>query len=491
MVKKAVSKSSPSHGQNGNYLLYNPGGPGTSSVSNLESMVPLLYNTTGGDITDYTFVAVDPRAVGGSTLHLNCTISDEDTLENVANSLNPNLPPQFTNEDSSDRETAYNEVDNYLNGMKTIFTTCAENSPYISYIGAYYQAQDLAYVIDTISGSKETKINYYGFSYGTYLGQTLSEMFANRIGSILLDGVVSPVQTKNILSGVDEAYDAFIQTCIDSSPEACPIKQLSPNITRVELIQLIDGFADSLFNEPADTSSSGLNTRTQVYSTIYEALYTQSKWYNLYSTIASIAQQRLNQTADNNVDTDQNVAANQNVAVNDQLTSNGLLHAINCADIPGKTVTTDSFLEMLAYTQENVSSRFYSQMIGQSQELCGLFPKDTFNKKHLHIYDQVFNNTILLATNTGDPITPLDRAEDSLRLLTNSNSSSFKENAKLFVTKGVGHTTTPGSHLFTDCIKEVYNDYFVYNNLPDKTCEVNTDDYVKYVELYAANKNSS
>jgi pimeloyl-ACP methyl ester carboxylesterase len=43
------------------------------------------------------------------------------------------------------------------------------------------------------------KLQYLGFSYGTFLGNTFASMFPGRVGRMVLDGVVDPY---NYLEGV-------------------------------------------------------------------------------------------------------------------------------------------------------------------------------------------------------------------------------------------------------------------------------------------------
>jgi pimeloyl-ACP methyl ester carboxylesterase len=45
---------------------------------------------------------------------------------------------------------------------------------------------------DAIYGS-DKDINFYGISYGTYMGLMLTQMFPDRIGKVILDGTLSPI----------------------------------------------------------------------------------------------------------------------------------------------------------------------------------------------------------------------------------------------------------------------------------------------------------
>ena len=66
------------------------------------------------------------------------------------------------------------------------------------------------------------KIDYLGFSYGTYLGALYAEMYPTRVRSMVLDGAVDPAvpyaeSTISQAVGFEHALDAFLAWCRDSS----------------------------------------------------------------------------------------------------------------------------------------------------------------------------------------------------------------------------------------------------------------------------------
>ena len=41
----------------------------------------------------------------------------------------------------------------------------------------------------------DTKLNYLGYSYGTFLGATYAELFPTKTGRLVLDGAIDPATT--------------------------------------------------------------------------------------------------------------------------------------------------------------------------------------------------------------------------------------------------------------------------------------------------------
>lgn len=95
-------------------------------------------------------------------------------------------------------------------------------------------ARDMLSIVDafaeTEDGQRAAKpsnlLNYYGISYGTFLGQTFASMFPERVGSVVLDGVVDPEDyltsmSRNSLNHVDGIVAAFFIYCHEVGPAAC------------------------------------------------------------------------------------------------------------------------------------------------------------------------------------------------------------------------------------------------------------------------------
>jgi pimeloyl-ACP methyl ester carboxylesterase len=75
-------------------------------------------------------------------------------------------------------------------------------------------------------------INYYGLSYGTFLGQVLANTFPTRTGALVLDGVVDPAWAsgpagsiswlrENAAAGSWQTLHRFFQLCTRARPAHC------------------------------------------------------------------------------------------------------------------------------------------------------------------------------------------------------------------------------------------------------------------------------
>jgi pimeloyl-ACP methyl ester carboxylesterase len=78
----------------------------------------------------------------------------------------------------------------------------------------------------TIWRKGEEQLQYWGFSYGTVLGQTFASMQPHRVGRMVLDGVVNAEDymlngwSKN-LNDIDKITELFARTCVEVGPRRC------------------------------------------------------------------------------------------------------------------------------------------------------------------------------------------------------------------------------------------------------------------------------
>jgi pimeloyl-ACP methyl ester carboxylesterase len=149
-------------------MLVNPGGPGGSGLelSTLGQYVP------DGVGADYDWIGFDPRGVGASVPALTCD----------PNYFGPNRPAYVPITPTLQRS--------WLTRSQQYAQSCAKNNlPLLRNLTTVDSAKDM----DSIRAALGVdQINYYGFSYGTYLGQVYATLFPQRVRRMVLDSNVDP-----------------------------------------------------------------------------------------------------------------------------------------------------------------------------------------------------------------------------------------------------------------------------------------------------------
>jgi pimeloyl-ACP methyl ester carboxylesterase len=149
-------------------MLVNPGGPGGSgfTLSRLGTLVP----DHAGDA--YDWIGFDPRGVGSSAPALACKSDYHGPVRPDYVPTTPEIEQAWLDRTKDYAEACKQAGGKLLDHMATVDTVRDMDS-----IRAALGAQT---------------INYYGYSYGTYLGQVYATQFPQRVGKMVLDSNVDP-----------------------------------------------------------------------------------------------------------------------------------------------------------------------------------------------------------------------------------------------------------------------------------------------------------
>jgi pimeloyl-ACP methyl ester carboxylesterase len=193
-IKLAVSRvthKSPDSEYQGP-MLVNPGGPGGSG---------LIYAIFGDFVPDgggdgYDWIGFDPRGVGSSQPSVSC-IPDYDGYNR----------PYFVPITPGIERT-------WLQRSKSYAQACGDNAgELLDHMTTVDSANDVESIRKALGVEQ---INYYGFSYGTYLGQVYGTLFPERFRRVVFDGNVNPKRVwydANI--DQDIAFDKNIKVYFD------------------------------------------------------------------------------------------------------------------------------------------------------------------------------------------------------------------------------------------------------------------------------------
>jgi pimeloyl-ACP methyl ester carboxylesterase len=171
-------------------LLVNPGGPGVSGLSLAAEVAAGLPPSVA---RDYDIVGFDPRGVGSSVPRLSCD-------PGFFTGPRPNYIPA---------SAAAEQV--MIARAKTYASDCEQQ---FGWLLPYLTTQNMARDLDSIRAALGVaKINYFGFSWGTYLGQVYATLFGSHLRRMVLDSTVDPT---DVWYGFNVAQDYAFQGRIDA-----------------------------------------------------------------------------------------------------------------------------------------------------------------------------------------------------------------------------------------------------------------------------------
>lgn len=187
-------------------LLINPGGPGASGFDFVVNSVD--YATDARLQENFDIVGFDPRGVNKST-PVTCLEPAEmdEYLYGVAEA-----------ERGSDAWIA--EV---TASAQQFGAACAENTgESLEFVDTVSAARDLD-LLRAVLG--DAKLNYLGYSYGTFLGATYAELYPQKTGRLVLDGAIDPSSSiyevnETQAKGFESALAAYLDDCIGARD--CP-----------------------------------------------------------------------------------------------------------------------------------------------------------------------------------------------------------------------------------------------------------------------------
>jgi pimeloyl-ACP methyl ester carboxylesterase len=236
-------------------LLVNPGGPGASGIDFAAAATQVF----SPEVTrSYDVIGWDPRGVGKSS-PVRCR-PPAGWASEVALDISPDTPAELAAVQQADRRDG---------------AACLSAAgPLLSHVDTLSTARDLD-VLRAVSG--QTKLLFYGASYGTRIGAWYAETFPTRVGRMVLDSAVDPsldaaAADLGTAEGLERALDAYLAGC--PSRGSCPLARLSTKAARARIKALVDQ-ADS---RPMRTSGSRSAYQADVVIGIIGPLYDPADW---------------------------------------------------------------------------------------------------------------------------------------------------------------------------------------------------------------------
>ena len=399
-------------------LFVNPGGPGGSTIDILSAWARSLPSSVRDR---FDIVLMDPRGVGHSS-PLVC----HDNIQELIG-LDP-YP-----ETDEDWEVIEDAVQRQTSQCETV------GGDVLPFLGTPNVARD----IDRLREAEgEATITYFGYSYGTTLGQVYAGLFPTHVRAMVLDGGVDVSLTADERAleqtlGFEAAFHRFVdycaaRSCIAGDPET-----------------VIKGLVAEAGEEPIPVSRGDrpVGAGEAIYA-IVQAMYTPA-----YRPILSAA---LNSALDGDASSLLFLADAYSGRTDDGTYGNGAEAnaAVNCLDY-----ATDRDPEHHRQISEDFgqAAPFFGPATGQLGLYCAFWPVDP---KPIAASPAIGAPPIMVIGGTGDPATPYKWSVALARQL----STAF-----LVTNDAEGHTSYRSGG---PCIDDAVNAYLIDLALPPEglTC---------------------
>ncbi|GAA5031048.1 alpha/beta hydrolase [Terrabacter aeriphilus] len=240
-------------------LVINPGGPGGSGV---EYAQYASFVFSPAVRAAYDVVGFDPRGIGASSPVRCLTDDDMDRL----------FSSDPTPDSAAERSTLLAEAD-------AITARCAtRGGDRARHLSTTEVARDMD-VMRVLLGDE--KLNFFGGSYGTFLGAIYADTFPTKVGRMVLDSAMSPNQTDEQemsydIQGFESSIDAFIDWCVPRSDCALGSDKAG---ARQKIVDLLD----AVERDGLTTTTPGLTRIGEgwVGFSIFMCLYSDTSWPTL------------------------------------------------------------------------------------------------------------------------------------------------------------------------------------------------------------------
>ncbi|KAI9372626.1 hypothetical protein BJX61DRAFT_506625 [Aspergillus egyptiacus] len=416
-------------------ILFNLGGPGVVNRNDFPSLAPTFIPLTGGH---YDLVVFDTRGTG-NTVPFSCYKDPVAEYKAFSKQI-----PSNASDTAEAQLWAHGAAD-----AEACLRNAAKNG---SVLTTAFVARDLISVVDALE--EDGMLRYWGLSYGTTLGATVTAMFPDRVDKVIFDAVQNVHEYYHAPANFeewtvsDEVFSAIFSECVKAGPELCSLA--AHNRTADELEAAAYELLDLVKYEPIPVGPFVLDYAA-IKAFYAQSLYSSRSWalvINLVDILMFGTEGPLEAL----------LAAipfvNTTASMLPSLISADIsLAGIYCGDNQVRTQTFADFTPALDKLYN--TSRVMGDLGAGSYMRCQQWkikPKETYRGS----FDRVrTKNPVLFLGNTLDGHTPLQSAYNV--------SSSYEESAILEI-DGFGHGSTS---VPSRCSLEVISAYWVNGTLPE------------------------
>ncbi len=238
-------------------ILLNPGGPGGAGLSmpSVSGALPKKVRSR------YDWIGFDPRGVGESRPKITC---DPDYFD-------------FDRPDYFPRPMRNLEA--WLSRSKGYARDCAKNGPILDHMRTTDSVADMEVIRRALGADR---INYLGFSYGTYLGQVYSTLHPQRVDRMILDSNIDP---QRVFYKANLDQDIAMQKNLNRWFKWIATKDRTFQLgaTKKAVTRLFNRTERNLAKKPA-AGKIGASEWTDIFNGV---TYSRSEWFSSASLFAN------------------------------------------------------------------------------------------------------------------------------------------------------------------------------------------------------------
>ncbi|KAK5125398.1 hypothetical protein LTR85_000507 [Meristemomyces frigidus] len=304
------------HSQYGGAILLNPGGPGGSGVGLIMRGGKHVRDTIdSADGKYFDLISFDPRGVGETTPAVQCVknlrldhswqvrVMEEGVFEASDAALGRLWSMSTARGQSCSLPREDGEAD-----MRKYVTTASVATDMLMIVEKHgqWREQEAKRLLNSGSAAHcgksrltkvaspevqvpeavtykpgEEKIQYWGFSYGTYLGNTFAAMYPDRVGRLVVDGVVDAYNYKETLWSdnlldTEKDMNQLYYHCARAGYPACALANEHGKTTAEGVSQRVANISNSLYHNPLPVIGPNpeVITYSDIKNLIFAGLYT-------------------------------------------------------------------------------------------------------------------------------------------------------------------------------------------------------------------------
>lgn len=403
-------------------LVVNPGGPGGSGVVYARAAD---YIVTPAVRAAYDIVGFDPRGVGSSS-PIKCLKDRE-------------LDTFLGSDPTPDNQL---EEQQFAEWAKAFADKCKANGgPLLGHVSTIDAAKDMD-VLRAALG--ETKLDYLGKSYGTFLGATYADLFPTKVGKFVLDGAIDPNLTSSQVNegqavGFETATRAYVQDCVGKG--GCPLgDSLDSGMQRLrDFLKQVDA-------KPLPLNDPYVHVLTEGWASlgVAVAMYDQDQWPQLTVALREAFGGRagaLMKLADSYADRSSEGTYDGNLMQ--------VIYAVNCLDRSDSTDLAHYESEARALSAKAPT---WGPFLAWSTMPCGYWPAPANNAPKK--VTAAGSGPIVVVGTMRDPATPYKWAQ---------GLASELQNGHLITFNGDGHTAYTRSN---SCVNDAVDAYLLKGRVP-------------------------